>query len=140
MNADAVKELTLPAKTELLDTVTGFVLARLKENGCSEEDQMIIAIAAEEIFVNIAHYAYGPDGGEATVRFRMDKAASTAEISFSDRGTPYNPLARQDPDISLGAEERSIGGLGIFMVKESMDGTQYEFKDGANILTIRKKI
>lgn len=61
-------------------------------------------------------------------------------ITFSDSGKPYNPLEKPDPDVTLSAEERSIGGLGIFMVKKSMDDMRYEYKDGQNILTITKRL
>ena len=87
-----------------------------------------------------AHYAYRPDVGPATVRVEVEKDPPAVSITFIDHGIPYDPLAKEDPDITLSAEERSIGGLGIFMVKKSMDDIDYEYKDGQNILHIRKLI
>ena len=100
---------------------------------------MQIEVIVEEVFVNIAHYAYAPGTGPATVRFRAD-GAGAAELTFIDRGAPYDPLARPDPDVTLSAEERPIGGLGIFMVKKSMDDMRYAYRDGRNILTIQKRL
>ncbi len=102
--------------------------------------QTQIDIAVEELFVNIAHYAYNPETGPATVRVEVEKEPPAVTITFIDNGVPYDPLAREDPDITLSAEERQIGGLGIFMVKKSMDNIEYEYKNGQNILRIRKLI
>ena len=102
--------------------------------------QMQIDVAVEEIFVNIASYAYGPETGQAEIRFRSEAETGTAEITFIDRGAPFDPLAKPDPDVTLPAEERQIGGLGIFMVKKSMDDVRYEYREAQNILTIRKKL
>ena len=101
---------------------------------------MQIGLAGEEIFVNIANYAYSPQEGPATVRVQTDSEKSTVDITFIDHGVPYDPLAKQDPDVTLSAEQRAIGGLGIFMVKKSMDDVTYEYRDGHNILTIKKGI
>ena len=96
-------------------------------------------IAVEEIFVNIAHYAYAPDEGEVVIELeRLPLEPNIISIKFTDWGVPYDPLAKPDPDITLGAEERQIGGLGIFIVKNTMDDMKYEYKDRHNILTIRK--
>ena len=133
-------ELTLDASTENLEKVLAFVDQRLEALECPPKTQMQIDIAVEEIFVNIVNYAYAPDTGTASIRFRADEAAGHAEITFIDRGVPYNPLAKPDPDVTLSAEERQIGGLGIFMAKKSMDDMQYEYRDGQNILTITKAI
>ena len=101
---------------------------------------MQVDIAVEELFVNIASYAYGKEEGLAVIRLDIEKDPLTVKITFEDRGVPYNPLAKEDPDITLSAEERQIGGLGIYMVKKSMDDIIYEHKDGKNILTIVKKL
>ena len=101
---------------------------------------MQVQIAVEEIFVNLAHYAYGSEQGTATIRVEVGGDPLQVIITFIDQGVPYDPLKKEDPDISLSAEERQIGGLGIFMVKKSMDDVKYEYKDGKNILTISKKI
>ena len=94
----------------------------------------------EELFVNIASYAYPSGEGEVIVQCRTEQNPSAITIRFRDRGTPFDPLNKPDADITLSAEERQIGGIGIFMVKELMDGVDYAYRDGENILTIRKVI
>ena len=101
---------------------------------------MQIDIAIDELFGNIAHYAYNPDIGEATVRVEVTKEPLAVIITFIDNGVPYDPLAKADPDTTLSADERAIGGLGIFMVKKTMDDITYEYKNGQNILTIKKSL
>ena len=135
-----MSELTLEAKTENLDKVLSFVDKHLEEQECPMKTQMQIDIAVEELFVNIAHYAYNPEVGPVTIRVEVQKEPLAVTITFIDHGVPYDPLAKEDPDITLSAEERQIGGLGIFMVKKSMDDISYEYKDGQNILYIKKKI
>ena len=102
--------------------------------------QMQIDVALEEIFINIANYAYQPGKGPATVRVDVTDNPLTVTITFVDHGIPYDPLAKDDPDVTLPADEREIGGLGIFMVKQSMDDVIYEYRDGHNILTIKKAL
>ncbi|MBQ4148518.1 MAG: ATP-binding protein [Clostridium sp.] len=133
-----MKELTIEAEIENLDKVIGFVDEQLEALECPMKAQMQIDVAVEEIFVNIAHYAYTPGKGDATVRVETDKKNRSISVTFTDRGIPYNPLEKADPDTTLSAEERQIGGLGIFMVKKSMDAMEYRREDGMNILTIRK--
>ena len=135
-----MKELVIEARTDNLDTVLMFVDEELEKHDCSLKTQMTIDIAVEEIFVNIVHYAYTPDVGNATIRFEFEEETRYACFTFIDSGIPYDPLTKEDPDITLSAEERQIGGLGIFMVKNSMDDIAYEYKDGRNILTIKKMI
>ena len=135
-----MKELDIVAKTENLDAVTDFVNEQLEAAGCPMKILMQIDLAVEEIFVNIANYAYSPEEGPATVRVQTDSEKSTVDITFIDHGVPYDPLAKQDPDVTLSAEQRAIGGLGIFKVKKSMDDVTYEYRDGHNILTIKKGI
>ena len=135
------KELIIPAKLDALDQVLAFVDTELERHSCSMKAQMQIDIAVEEIYVNIAHYAYSPgQEGDATIRCTVGGAPLQVTIQFMDHGVPYNPLKKQDPDTTLSAEDRDIGGLGIFMVKKSMDNIEYEYKDGKNILTIGKQI
>ncbi|MBR3296478.1 MAG: ATP-binding protein [Firmicutes bacterium] len=136
----AGKELTLDATVENLDTVISFVDEELEKMECSMKTQMQIDVAVEEIFVNIAHYAYTPDTGKATIRLETSEDPKSIAVTFIDSGVPYDPLAKPDPDVTLSAEERQIGGLGIYMVKKSMDDMKYEYKDGHNVLTIRKNI
>ena len=133
-----MKELTLDAKIENLDQVTAFVDASLEEMDCPMRAQFQIDVAVEELFVNIAHYAYTPNVGSATIRVEQESEPAGVSITFLDSGVPYDPLAREDPDVTKKAEDREIGGLGIFMVKKSMDGMEYAYRDGQNILTIRK--
>lgn len=133
-----MKELEIEALTENLPQVLAFVDEQLEAADCPMKIQMQIDIAVEEIFVNIAHYAYAPEVGSAIVRVEILPDPPSADITFIDSGIPYDPLAKADPDITLSAEERQIGGLGIFMVKKSMDDVKYEYLDGHNILTLKK--
>ncbi len=135
-----MKEITLDAKLGNLDEVLAFVDSRLEELECPVKAQMQIDVAVEEIFVNIASYAYEGQPGSATIRMEIRQNPKSAEITFLDRGIPYNPVEKEDPDVSLPIEKRRIGGLGIYMVKKSMDEMLYERRDGYNILTIIKKI
>lgn len=133
-----MKELVIDALTDNLPQVLAFVDGELEAADCPMKIQMQIDIAVEEIFVNIAHYAYSPEVGTATVRVEVMGEPPAVDITFIDGGVPYDPLAKADPDVTLSAEERQIGGLGIFMVKKSMDDVKYEYLDGHNILTLKK--
>lgn len=133
-----MREQTFPATTEALNDAMAFVDETLEEAGCSMKVQMQIDIAVEEIFVNIAHYAYTPGTGDAVLRVELQENPRAVSITFEDRGVPYDPLAKEDPDVTLDAEERQIGGLGIYMVKKSMDEVKYRHEDGKNILTLVK--
>ena len=135
-----MKELTIAATVENIETVTDFVNEQLESLDCPMKAQMQIDIAIDELFGNIAHYAYNPEIGKATVRVEVIEDPLAVTITFIDNGVPYDPLAKADPDTTLSAEERDIGGLGIYMVKKSMDDITYEYKDGQNILKIKKKL
>ena len=135
-----MKELTVSASIESIETVTDFVNEQLEALDCPMKAQMQIDIAIDELFGNIAHYAYGSEEGEATVRVEVTESPLAVVVTFIDRGVPYDPLAKDDPNTTLSAEEREIGGLGIFMVKKSMDDIAYEYKDGQNILKIKKNL
>lgn len=135
-----MNELTLEAKKEHLNEVLAFVNRHLEGKECSMKAQMQIDVAVEELFVNIASYAYYPATGPVTIRVEIQKKPLVVMITFIDHGVSYNPLAKEDPDLTLSAEERRIGGLGIYMVKKSMDDISYQYEDGKNILTIRKNI
>ncbi len=135
-----MKELSINATVENIPTVTAFVDEQLEALGCPMKAQMQIDIAIDELFSNIAYYAYNPEVGPATVRVEVVENPMAVKISFIDHGKPYDPLAKADPDTTLGAEERGVGGLGIYMVKKSMDEVSYEYRDGENILTIKKHI
>ena len=134
------REIEIEALPENLDTVMDFVNESLETVDCPPKAQMQIALAVEEIFINIASYAYAPDKGNATVRVDVNREPVSVEITFIDQGIPYDPLARDNPDITLDASERGIGGLGIFLTKKSMDDVTYEYKDGKNILTLKKNL
>ena len=135
-----IYELKIEAEKDNFSEVLDFVDSILEELGCSMKIQMQINLAVEEIFVNIASYAYGSDTGEAEIRVEVLENPKAVKIIFMDRGVPYNPLEKEDPDITLSIEERGVGGLGIFMVKKSVDEMSYEYADEKNILTIMKRL
>ena len=135
-----MKELTIAATVENIETVTDFVNDQLETYDCPMKAQMQIDIAIDELFGNIAHYAYNPEIGDATVRVEVIEEPLSVVITFIDKGVPYDPLKKEDPDTTLSVEERGIGGLGIYMVKKSMDDITYEYKDGQNILKIKKNL
>lgn len=135
-----MRELIVPAITEKLDDVIAFVDAQLEQYNCPMDVRFQIDVAVEEIYVNIAHYAYNPEIGEATIRCCVEEEPLQITIEFLDNGLPYDPLSREDPDLELSAEERDIGGLGIYMVKNTMDCVTYQHKDGKNTLSITKRL
>ena len=135
-----MKELTIAATVESIETVTDFVNEQLEAYDCPMKVVMQIDIAIDELFSNIAHYAYNPETGEATVRVEVVEDPLSVIITFIDNGVPYDPLKQEDPDTTLSIEERQIGGLGIYMVKKTMDDITYEYKDGKNILAIKKNL
>ena len=134
---DDVSELNIEARIDNLDQVMAFIDGELEEALCPMKAQMQIDVAVEEVFVNIASYAY-EDVGNALIRLELKDDPARVEITFTDSGVPYDPTKKEDPDVTLSIEEREIGGLGIFMVKKSMDEMAYEYRDGCNILTITK--
>ncbi len=134
-----MNELIVEAKDDNLSKVLDFVDKQLESNDCPMKIQFKIDVAVEEIFVNIAHYAY-EDSGTVKIIFDIQSDLHAAKITFIDTGRPYDPLEKADPDITLSAEERRIGGLGIYMVKKSMDKCLYEYKNGENHFTIIKAI
>ncbi|MBO6119019.1 MAG: ATP-binding protein [Lachnospiraceae bacterium] len=133
-------EITLPATIENVEKVTEFVNAELAKINCPAKAKAEIDIAIDELFSNIANYAYNPEIGKATVKVEVQENPQAVVITFMDKGIPYDPLKREDPNVKLSADERGIGGLGIFMVKKTMDSVEYEYKDNHNILKIKKNI
>ena len=131
---------TFPAKTDALPAVLGFVEEMLESCECSMKNQTAICVAIEEVFVNVAHYAYGAEDGDVALDIGFEEASRNVTFCLRDQGVPFDPLQKPDPDITLSIEEREIGGLGIFIVKKTMDTVRYEYKDGKNILTMIKKI
>lgn len=132
------KILVVDAVVENIEKVTEFVNGYLKLWGCPAKARAQIDIAIDELFGNIAKYAYRQQPGVAVVQIEVTKEPLAVIITFTDHGTPFDPLANADPDITLGAEKRQTGGLGIYMVKQSMDQVIYAYRDGKNILQIRK--
>ena len=118
--------------------VASYVEEWLEEHDCPMKITMQLSVALEEIFVNVAHYAYPNPPGELDIG--LDAEDGVVTLCFMDSGIPFDPLAKADPDVTLSAEERSVGGLGIFMVKKTMDDVTYEYKDGKNILTLKKNM
>lgn len=132
-------ELNIEATIENVPIVTAFVDDKLEKLDCPIKVQTQIDIAIDELFSNIAKYAYHPEIGPATVKVEVEEDPMAVVITFIDQGVPYDPLANEDPDISLGVDDREIGGLGIYLVKKTMDDVAYEYKDGQNILKIKKE-
>lgn len=133
-------ERTFPACADQVEPVQAFIRHQLEAHHCTEKVLVQLEVVVEEIFVNIANYAYQPGQGEAIIRCSVEENPLRVTVQFLDNGQPFNPLMKEDPDITLPAEERRIGGLGILMVKKSMDAVHYEYRDGKNILTIKKNI
>lgn len=133
-------KLVLDAEEDNLYTAINFVNEKLDSIGSSEAVKSQIDIAVEEIFVNIAKYAYGDEKGKAVIKFSFDEDTKAVTLVFEDQGMAYNPLEKPDPDITLSAQEREIGGLGIFMVKNFTDSMEYSYENKTNVLKITKKI
>lgn len=135
-----MKEIIVAAIDENLEVVNNFIHECLMDTSVSDDVLMELDLAVEEIFVNIAHYAYNPEVGNAQIKCKINNEPLQLTIEFTDEGKPYNPLEKEDPDITLSAEERQIGGLGIFIVKQFMDVIEYRYEDNKNILTIKKML
>ena len=131
---------TFKAKTEALPDVIGFVEEMLEKYECPMKMQTAICVAIEEVFVNVARYAYENGEGEVTLAIGCDVESRTLTFRMSDKGIPFDPLKKPDPDITLSAEDREIGGLGIFIAKKTMDSVVYTYENGENVLTMIKKI
>jgi anti-sigma regulatory factor (Ser/Thr protein kinase) len=135
-----MSELTVDATIESINKITTYVDNQLSAWHCPVKVQMQFDIAIDEIVSNISRYAYSPQTGKVTVRVEMAQEPLSVTLSFMDNGAPFDPLKMADPDVTQPADEREIGGLGIYMVKRSMDSIAYKYKDGTNILSIRKEI
>ena len=136
----AMKEKVFTARKDTLPKVMAFTEECLESFGCPMKSMMAICIAVEEIFVNIASYAYGDGTGDASLSFDFDANERLMTLVIADEGAPFNPLEKSEPDITLSAAERDIGGLGIFITKKTMDTVSYKYENGKNILTMTKKI
>lgn len=135
-----MKEMKIPALVENIETVTEFVNEYLESLDCPLKIQMKIAIVIDEIFSNISYYAYGEEKGEVIIRIEKRENPYGVQLTFLDHGMPYDLLKVDEPDISLSVDERQIGGMGIFMVKNIMDEISYEYADGQNVLKMCKMI
>ena len=135
-----MKELDILAIPENLPKVQEFINESMDHMSCGIKIKTQIAVAVEEIFVNISSYAYDPDVGPALIRVETTDDPLSIKMSFIDNGKPYDPLAKPDPNLKIPVKMRKKGGLGIFMVKKTMDDVNYEYKDGQNILTLKKNI
>ena len=131
---------TFPARIDALSDVLGFVDQMLESYECPMKIQTAICVAIEEVFVNVAHYAYGDGEGDMTLGISFDEESRNITFRMTDKGTPFDPLQKPDPDITLSAEDREIGGLGIFIAKKTMDTLTYTYENSENILTMIKKI
>jgi sigma-B regulation protein RsbU (phosphoserine phosphatase) len=134
------KEIKVEAEVENLRPVMDFLNGELKALNCPDKIRRQIDVAVDEIYGNIAFYAYGDDTGDITVKMEIPADRSYVVIRFIDSGVPFNPLNSKDPNLSLSARERPKGGLGIYLVKNTMDDMTYEYKDGKNILSIKKSL
>jgi anti-sigma regulatory factor (Ser/Thr protein kinase) len=133
------KECSFPASREQLSQVQQFVTTQLDGLSCPPQSLIQLEVAVEEIFVNVANYAYPAENpGSVTVRCRLEKDPLRLTVVFCDSGVPFDPLAKPDADITLSTQDRPIGGLGILMVKKSMDIVSYAYENGENVLTIQK--
>ena len=135
-----MKELTVDAAVENIEVVTNFINEELEKLNCPVKAQTQIAIAIDELFGNIARYAYSPEIGKATVRFSIEEDPLAVTITFIDNGVPFDPLQRAEPDTHAALQDRPIGGLGIFLVKKTMNMVEYSYENGQNILTIKKQL
>ena len=133
-------EMTIPAERDRLDQVREFVDDELEMAGCPEREKNQLLLAVEELFVNIASYAYGEENGTARIRIHTSKDPFQVSVTLIDRGRPFDPLRAKDPNLKLSVEERPIGGLGIYMVRKMMDSVNYEYRDGENIIEIEKSM
>ena len=133
-----MKEMTVDAKLQNIEVLTAFADAVLEEADCPPKAMMQIDLAIDELITNIASYAYAGGEGSATLQIGIQDEPRCAVLTFVDSGIPYDPTAKEDPDVTRPIEERQAGGLGIFLVKKTMDDMQYTYKDGQNILTIKK--
>ena len=128
------------AQTEALSDVLGFVDSMLEKFECPMKIQTALCVAIEEVFVNVARYAYKDGDGDVTLGIGFDQESRTITFRMEDEGVPFDPLAKPDPDITLSAEDREIGGLGIFITKKTMNSVEYVYENGKNILIMTKRI
>ncbi len=135
-----MKEWSFPARTDSIPELAARSDTELEAVSCPLKNRMQLDVIIDEVFSNICRYAYGAGAGDASVCFRFDGEKNEVSLTFRDRGIPYDPLESREPDVTLSAEEREIGGLGIFLVKQLADGVRYERDGDTNVLTVTKKL
>lgn len=135
-----MREWTVAATVQNIPVITEAVDRELETLDCPKHALRQINVALDELLSNIANYAYTPDTGDMTIRMDFDEPSGVVSLTFIDRGVAYNPLEHEDPNVTLTAEDRPIGGLGILMVKKKMDDMEYRREGDQNLLTISKKI
>jgi len=133
-----MKKITIPAKIENLPQAIDFINQQLKPFEPISQAQLQLELAVEEVYVNIAKYAYEPGEGKVFISCEIDENPLQATVQFTDSGIPYNPIDNKAPDMK--SREKEVGGLGIFLIKKNVDDISYQYQDGKNILTIRKKL
>ena len=134
------EELVIEAVIDNLDAVNSFIHKSIEQFEVSKRTLMQLDLVVEEIFVNVASYAYTPNTGLVKILIEAKEKPLTVSLTFIDSGVPYNPLEKSDPDINLSVDDRQIGGLGIFLTKNLVDDITYQFVDGQNVLQLTKSL
>ena len=135
-----MKTLCVPANLEQYEVVEDFILNQLPQGGHSTDDMLAFRLAAEEVFMNIVSYAYGPDGGDMIISCELKEPEHALTVKFTDKGVKFNPLEIGEPNLDAPLEERDIGGLGIFLTTMHMDDVHYNFENETNNLTMTRKL
>ncbi len=134
-----MESIVLQATDENMQAVNDFIHSKLPSE-CNPKLLNEIDLAVEEIYINIAHYSYAPGIGSVEILCEVAENPARLELVFKDNGVPFDPLAKKDPNITLCADERPIGGLGIFLTKKFMDSVEYKYCGKQNVLTIKKSL
>lgn len=134
------EKIIVPAALNQIAPVTEMINKKMEELNCSLRTRMHIRVAVDEIISNIVHYAYGNRRGTINVEVEAEENPPYLSITFIDQGVPFNPLTARDPELAGSAKQRPVGGLGLYIVKKTMDMVYYEYKNNSNILIIRKYV
>ncbi|MEI6500080.1 MAG: anti-sigma factor antagonist [Armatimonadota bacterium] len=127
-------DMTAPARLAEAAALIDAATAAGRAAGFGPETVRHLELAVEEAVVNVCSYAY--PGGEGTIELRIRPARAGLQVDISDRGAPFDPLSVREPDLTQAVMARSVGGLGIFLIRHSADEVSYQRKDGANVLTL----